>query len=707
MIIEKVNNLTEKSFKNYTGPNPQFKQKNIIFGYNGRGKSSLASGIIQEFLKESSNTNDNFRFFNRSFINRNLDLKESSSPKIKGVIANFGEKDVDIEKRIVELSSQIVDTTSLKNEIKSLNKSIRTEIDRIHDLKKGGINIQKKSSTKSVGEVIRLYLEDLDNAKKIEDKEDILRNIKGDFSLQRKKLKMERTSIPELTFFEEEELKVVENIFNEIFEDVKVPSSLVVQWIEQGINIHEKGSKCWFCGNEINLDKIKFDLEQYNRNEKQKKSKLLNEIYIKIKLFNYQIMELLKNKDNITENFECENAVNRIEESKDAIIEFENFVENKLSHMENKIKYDFEFLKNAFNIIFDSFMEIQSVKAGKILQIDLMISNLSQLIKGSIGLEIINNTFINENMKIVGEKTKEMEKILKKNQENQLQIEELKKSKSNTKDFAVHITNVLKDLEINLKIDLSGDNYIIKHATTNQILKLEDISEGEQNLLSLLYFYYELYEDKDQKKFKNSIKLLVVDDPIASMDDINRMYVLELVKKMCDINNAQIFIFTHVWGDFCDICYNKEDKDNTPYRLLEIKKDSNGSKIVSAPKNESPYKHNFKEIYEFSRKSDASDLTDCEIYHYPNIMRKILEEFLQFKVKNSLPTNGNITNVKLGLCGENPSNNDLMRLGTLLNVCNILSHTSSRNPDEILKSAKFLMKKIEQRDKIHFDTMKS
>ena len=30
-MIEKVNNLTKKSFKNYTGPNDNFKQKNIIF----------------------------------------------------------------------------------------------------------------------------------------------------------------------------------------------------------------------------------------------------------------------------------------------------------------------------------------------------------------------------------------------------------------------------------------------------------------------------------------------------------------------------------------------------------------------------------------------------------------------------------------------------------------------------------------------------
>ena len=81
---------------------------------------------------------------------------------------------------------------------------------------------------------------------------------------------------------------------------------------------------------------------------------------------------------------------------------------------------------------------------------------------------------------------------------------------------------------------------------------------------------------------------------------------------------------------------------------------------------------------------------------------KILEEYLSFKVKNSSPTSSNI---KLTLCGEKPSTNDELRLGTLLNVCNILSHKASRNSDEILKSAKFLMNKIKDSDKLHFNTM--
>ena len=56
IMITEIQNLTLKSFKNYSTPQNFFKTKNIIFGYNGRGKSSLAEGIISAYLRQD---NDN------------------------------------------------------------------------------------------------------------------------------------------------------------------------------------------------------------------------------------------------------------------------------------------------------------------------------------------------------------------------------------------------------------------------------------------------------------------------------------------------------------------------------------------------------------------------------------------------------------------------------------------------------------------------
>ncbi|AKL98138.1 hypothetical protein Epro_0759 [Endomicrobium proavitum] len=52
------------------------------------------------------------------------------------------------------------------------------------------------------------------------------------------------------------------------------------------------------------------------------------------------------------------------------------------------------------------------------------------------------------------------------------------------------------------------------------------------------------------------------------------------------------------------------------------------------------------------------------------------------------------------------SDDNKTKIGQLLNVCNVLSHNLSRNPDEILSSTKFLMKRIEDIDNNHFNSNK-
>lgn len=116
-MIEQVNNLSIKSFYNYTGPSEKFKSKNIIFGYNGRGKSALSEGLIEEFLKVGVNKNENYRYFNKDYINKNLTLQESGNPHIKGVVANFGQENIDVDKQIEELENQITDIDVLNEEL--------------------------------------------------------------------------------------------------------------------------------------------------------------------------------------------------------------------------------------------------------------------------------------------------------------------------------------------------------------------------------------------------------------------------------------------------------------------------------------------------------------------------------------------------------------------------------------------------------------
>ena len=704
-MIEQVRNFSQKSFVNYTGPSEKFSEVNILFGYNGRGKTSLANGLVEEFLKDSNYEEKNYRFFNRNYITNNLKLEQSKDSRIKGVIANFGQKDVDSEKQIKELESKIIDTKELSNEITKLNKEVRDEIDRIHDTKKGNIAISKKSKSRSNEEVIALYNEDIKEAKKIESDEEKLLNTKGDNSIENERIKIEKILLPQISSYKKDELINIKEIFTKKYDNIDIPSSKIITWITDGLELHKEGEVCRFCGGNIELSNIKNKIEQYNKNEKQKDSIVLTDFNNKLINYISEIDSLLMLKDGIvvnleqdvTASFEC------IKNSKELLKNYQHKIDKKIEDINENIEFDDDNFLLVVSEINEAYEKIVNEKNQKLKTLNEKEAKINILIKGAIGLEIKRNTFINNTMTRIKEKSESLKQTEQQNKENLNKIDVLRKSKSNTKDFADHISMILSMLEINLKLEVVQNDYVVKQSITKDILKIEDISEGEQNLLALLYFYYELFNDNEQKELKDEIKMIIIDDPIASVDDVNKMYVLELVKKVIELKDVQIFIFTHVWEDFCNICYGKQNNGN--YKFFEIKKDTTGSKIEVARTNETPYKHNFKEIYEFSQKSDCSNLNDCEIYHYPNIMRKILEEYLSFKVKKSSPTSSNLNNIKLALCGEKPSANDELRLGTLLNVCNILSHKASRNPDEILKSAKFLMNKIKDSDKLHFNTM--
>ncbi|WNW01809.1 hypothetical protein RRF68_12690 [Tenacibaculum sp. HL-MS23] len=187
-MITKLNSFTHKSFVDYTNPNSLlFCVKNILFGYNGKGKSSIAIGIKNEFLKNPIKNQENFRMFDRDYISTSL-LLENTDGKIKGIEASFGKGVVDIENKVKELEKLIISKTEIDKldlNIVRLKKEIRTDIDTIHNRRKGKSNIQKKSKDETVERVIELYKKDFKDAKKIETDDNKLLEVNVDNSIEK------------------------------------------------------------------------------------------------------------------------------------------------------------------------------------------------------------------------------------------------------------------------------------------------------------------------------------------------------------------------------------------------------------------------------------------------------------------------------------------------------------------------------------------
>lgn len=725
-MITKLNNFTHKSFVGYTNPNDLlFRAKNILFGYNGKGKSSIAIGIKDEFLKDQFKNQDNLRIFDRDYVSNSL-LIEDSQSKIKGVEASFGKGLVDIESKIKEIEKLIISEEEIDKFNKSIIKAreeIRSEINRIHDSRKGEANIQKKSKGEPVERVIELYKKDYKDAKKIEDNDEKLIKINGDNTIEKQILQIESLAGLNFTKIPTNLIEEVRKIFKEKYgPDISIPEYEVVKWIESGLKIHEDGEKCKFCNNELDYSDIKLKINEYKENKRHKAIVKLEQFRVQLKNLVESIKSFDKESKPYSTNigFEVEQYFTEIISNRIKIQDLINSCQLKIDNIEKNKNFDFVLLANILENIGASIATINKIKSGQLLELRRKLNNLTTLVKGAIALEIVKSGNIKDKLKEVKIKEREIKEKRENNNKKLEEIKKLKQQKSLTKDFADFVSQILKDINISLKVTLDGDNrnYIIKSTNQNATLTIKDISEGEKNLLALLFFYYELFADKKQQHIKSEIEIIIVDDPISSMDDSNKFYILELMKNLLELPNQQIFIMTHSWDDYCNLSYgkkaweDKKDKDGnenkSKYATFEIKKNNGRSNLAKSKNLEKPYNYLFKEIYEFSRKSNEDLKTECEIYHYPNVMRRIFEEWYGFKIGRDLNFTSNIQK-RIESDFNITSNKQKTKLGLLIKVCNILSHSinGSMNPQEIHQSAKYLMRLIESKDKLHFDRMKS
>lgn len=716
-MITKLNNFTLKSFVGYTNPNDLlFRAKNILFGYNGKGKSSIAVGIKDEFLKDTSKKPENLRIFDRDYISNSL-LLENSDGKIKGVEASFGKGVVDIENKIKELEKHIiseVEISKLDSNIVDSRKKIRTEIDTIHDKRKGEVGISKKSSTDSIERVIELYKNDFQEAKKIEADEEKLIKIIGDNAIEKQIAQNENLRPLNLSKIQSTLIEEVKVIFKEKFgEDISIPEFEVVQWIETGLKLHKEGDNCKFCEGKLDFLDVKSKIAQYKENKKHKAKEKLKQFREQLQSLFESIKAIEKESKTYTTNIgnEIEQHFSSISEKKQTIETLIISCQSKIDNIEVQGNFDFEVLALTLKEIEESISTISKTKNEQLLELRKKQINLTALVKGAIGLEILKSTSIKDKLQEVKDKETEVKEKRENNKKKQQEIQDLKRQKSLTRDFADFVSQILNDINISLKVELDTDNknYIVKSTNENATLSIKDISEGEKNLLALLFFYYELFSDKKQQNVKPEIELIIVDDPISSMDDSNKFYILELMKNLLELSNQQIFILSHSWEDYCNLSYGrKSSEENQNFATFEIRKSNGVSELTRLRNIQRPYRYLFKEIYDFSQLHEEDLKTECQIYHYPNVMRRIFEEWYGFKVGRDLNFTSNIQG-QLENDFKITSNNQKTKLGRLIKVCNILSHTisNSMNPQEIHQSAKYLMSLIRTNDELHFNSMKA
>ena len=712
IMIKEIKNYTYKSFKNYSSPQDFFKRKNIIFGYNGRGKSSLSKGIVEEFLKQDKNKNS-IRFFNRDYVKEQLLLEETDST-IKGIKVSFSKQDADISKKIKELQNQIISVDSKKEEIIQHRKNIRKEIDSIHDRKKGKANINKKQSKLELEDVIKQYSIDLENALKINNSKNYIKSFNADsIELENERNKITKIQLPDLKI-NELNISDKEFLFNTLQKEYKIiediPTSEVIKWLERGITLHtESDNVCIFCHNHFNLETIKELIKSYKENSIQKDIFRLEDIKKHLNN-NISILNFAKSiKGNLSVLGCSQEEINNLFNFSytKSITNLVKIIEEKISNMDKSFQITNNILELEKETI-EKNKKIKDIYNSRLNEVNVSINNIEKITKGTIAIAIEGEK-IQDKIEQVQKNEKEVKTIETSNTKINNEIRNLEEQKSEYTDFMNFLNGVLYSLGIQIKLILKEDNYYLKHPLEECNLTINSISEGEKNLLALMYFYFELYSDKEQENFNSEVKLVVIDDPISSLDDSNKFYVLEIVKRILSEKKPQIFILTHSWDDFNQITYGIKPKD-PDYGLFEIYKNSKNnfhSEIQSCKNNVAPYKKLFQEIYMLKDKN-FEELSQCEIYHASNSMRRVFEEFLNFKKPNLLPQKSNQKQIEDLF--KNAAKKELgakrkTKLGSLLTSINVLSHRAIK-ANEIIENSKTLMGIIEDMDNVHYNAMK-
>lgn len=241
-------------------------------------------------------------------------------------------------------------------------------------------------------------------------------------------------------------------------------------------------------------------------------------------------------------------------------------------------------------------------------------------------------------------------------------------------------------------------------------------SEGEKTAIALCYFISML--QSDGRKLEDTI--LVIDDPISSLDSKALNYACTLVKSSVE-QSAQVFILTHNLP-----CMNEFKKHwirrAKPADPLKQPTARFFFLSVSIPRNCKTRKSTLSEMSRLLREYDfeyhflfkhvvdfESQGIDYEYsYMMPHLLRRVLEVFLTFKC----PGSAGLASKVEQLCRDHSL--DITRMKALDRLTQVESHSdnlddlvgfSSMTVEESHEAAKVLLEAMHKADPSHTDHM--
>ncbi|BAW62947.1 putative uncharacterized protein [Helicobacter pylori] len=606
---------------------------NFIYGANGSGKTTISSFLknLAENGTEDKFANSEIKWHNDEILkievyNKQFKEEQFRNSQVKGIFTlgkKTNENLENIESKKESMNEENEKKT--KNE-ESLQKLKQEREEKEKDFtdscweklyKKNEENFKEtlegfKLKKKFKEKILEEFKNNGHNESEIVKLEELIENIRIVFSKNQTELVPLECNLTDFDSVENHsiwEQKIVGSADVAIADLIKKLSN--EDWVAQGREYLSKdGNACPFCQQETITEEFKKQLESYFDTSYQESTETIKE---KIKDYASRTAEVLKRLDEIvkteqnnlktklnTESFKriIETLRNKIngnwqkmhDKSKEMSRNF------KLESTKNEIKEIEKLIETANQQIANHNEMIKDIKNQKKICVEQtwkflvneFKSDIQEYNKKHCGLE----KGISNLNKEISENQEKIEKL-----ENE--IRELEKTMVSIKPIVNEINALLKGYGFtNFSLACAEDEKSYRIQREDGQLVGETLSEGEVTFITFLY-YYHLTKGSLKENDISKNKVLVIDDPISSLDSNILFIVSVLVKELMKeamkekTNIKQVIILTHNTYFYKEITLEYDLKRyQGKYSFWIIRKDNNVSKIRDYKEN--PIKNSYE-----------------------------------------------------------------------------------------------------------------
>lgn len=653
----------------------EFKRFNLIYGWNGCGKSTLAHlfsilnvGTSKKYpsveyeievndtkIKSTQSVQDIIRVFDQDYILNNIKLLEGKASSIYILGEENKVLAEQIEKDEKTLESRKTETQKLQAKKETLAKQRGKQFTAIAStisVSIGG-NLSRTYRKPDAEKKFKLLefkkvlsedkLSECHLVLKQQQKESVLQIVIPTMRLDKTDVPIEEV-INNILVKSGELLK--KSIEIEIVERLKANPD-ISEWVEQGVAIHNlhKSEVCEYCQNIIS-EQRNTNLKNHFNKEDQGLKLELNNLLDQLRQI-YTIVEAIQPIDKANLYTELQTsfqmATKDFRSTKKALLSEITLFADELKtkkkmtteQMDLNKTIDFEKLNatiDSLNIV----LKRQNANTEAF-------TTKKQEATEKIEMHYLSSIF--DDIQKIDLETKEIDINLAKLQNGDkdeqdpvcLSTEELQLRIDNNKSTISSEHKACSQINTHLKRFLGRDELIFEVEKEGYAIKRNDqvaynLSESEKTAIAFIYFIIHL---RDQN-FDITKGIVVVDDPISSLDSNSIFQAFSLLKN--SVKNAhQVFILTHNF-DFMRLIINWLKNAKVEERFLMINNRFVNTKryanIEELDKllldHESEYHYLFKRLYMFK-----SDGTIESVYDIPNLARKVLDTFLMFMVPSS------------------------------------------------------------------------